>query len=156
MNKILGFCLPLLLSATSAFCQQNNTVPSPNTETAYLNYDYNFQKSGFTGVERQFILIKAGEKLNTYFTLEPDYDYVFIACADSNTRGPVIKGEMGDTSGIFKTDSSFVFKEYNSRILVYNLPEKLNGNVNIVISILGKVNPTEPTYYMMYRKKSVY
>jgi hypothetical protein len=156
MKTILNFFLLMFLFVTNGF-SQDGTKPSPNTETAYLNYDYNFQNSGFEGVERQFIYIKAGEKLNTYFTLDPDYDYIFIACADSTTGGTVIKGIMGtDTSGIFKTDSSFIYKEYKSKILVYNLPEKLNGTVDIVIRILGKVNPVEPTYYMMYRKKAVY
>jgi hypothetical protein len=155
MKKFIISFLLAVFSVVNGFSQ--DTKPSPNTETAYLNYDFNFQKSGFESVEKKFIYIKAGEKLNLYFMVDPDYDYIFIACCDSITKGPVIKGKMGtDTFAIFKSDSSYIYNEFKSKMMVYTLPEKLNGTVDIIISILGKVDPVEPTYYMMYRKHAVY
>src|SRR5687768_5167072 len=93
------FSIAALLVAFSTEAQQvpaddpNIKNNSPHTETAFLNYDYKFQKSGFQKLEGGPINLQPGVRGSLRFNFEPEYDYTFIAVADSTTEGIGITGK---------------------------------------------------------------
>ena len=161
MNNFRFYTLAfLLLSSFSVFAQvENSEIPNenPNTETAYLNYDYKFQQSGFEHLAGGPINIQPGTRGLLNFIFEEDFDYIFIAVSDTLTQGVGITGKPVDFNhDLFDTDTSEVFTEYASRVLVHSIPDGMKGNVEIRPIILGNAHPKESSYYILFRKKRTY
>lgn len=163
--KNFKFLFPIaaLLFAFSTKAQQvpaddpNIKNDSPHTETAFLNYDFKFQQSGFQKLEGGKINVQPGVRGDLRYNFEPDYDYTFIAISDSTTDGIGITGKpVALTANEFDTDSQYVFKEWGSKILVFPLPDAMVGDVEIHPMILGKTAPVESSYYILMRKKKSY
>ncbi|MFN9882757.1 MAG: hypothetical protein ACK53R_05200, partial [Bacteroidota bacterium] len=82
MKTCITLILCFFIIHTSA--QQPTEIPSPNTETAYLNYDFNLQRSGYEQVETKMIYSYLNQPLRLYFVIDSLYDYMFAAICDSS------------------------------------------------------------------------
>lgn len=156
MKTCITLILCFFIIHTSA--QQPTEIPSPNTETAYLNYDFNLQRSGYEQVETKMIYSYLNQPLRLYFVIDSLYDYMFAAICDSSTGG--LKAECyyeSDASPFIQSDPGELIKEYNAKITLLPLSaNQRNGTVSIILNLQGKTEAIEPSYYMMVRKKRIY
>ena len=130
---------------------------SPNTETAFLNYDFKFQSSGFERVDGGPINLQPGSRGKLHFKFDPDYDYTFVAVADSTTGGVSIQGKPVTYDGnVISTDDDHVMTEWGSRILVFPMPNTMIGDVVIEPTLMGTAVPKESSYFLLLRKRKSY
>jgi hypothetical protein len=130
---------------------------NPHTETAFLNYDFKFQQSGFERVDGGMINVQPGVRGLLKFHLEPTYDYTFVGVTDSIAGGMSISGKPETFEGnVFTTDSLDVYKEEGANLIVITFPAAMLGDVVVQPMLLGKAVPKESSYYLLMRKKSAY
>lgn len=126
---------------------------SPNTETAFLNYEYKFQLSGYETVQSGRINLAPGVRGLIKVDLENEFDYVFIAISDTFIRGISLAAKpVGFKNEMFVTDETEVFREYESNIVVKLFPDELKGEVALEPGLIGDVLPKEMNYYILMRK----
>jgi hypothetical protein len=156
MRPILFFLL-LISYSTLAFAQ-DNSIPSPNTETAFLNYDFRLQRSGYEKVEAKMIYSYVNQPLNLYFQLDSTYDYMFVAICDSSTGGIKVSCTFeNDPAPYFESDATELLTEFNSKITLIPINvNNLTGLITVRLELLGKIEPKEPSYYLFVRKKRIY
>lgn len=137
---------------------QETTIPSPNTETAFLNYDFRLQRSGYEQVEAKLIYSYVNQPLKLYFVVDSNYNYMFAAIADSSTGGLKVSCTFDEeNTPYFESDITQLIKEYNSKITLALINEKnRTGVITVQLDLVGKTAPKEPSYYILVRKKRVY
>lgn len=156
MKSVLTIIICLLTFQTQA--QQVVETPTPNTETAFLNYDYSFQKSGYEQVEAKMIYSYLNQPLRLYFVVDSAFDYMFVAICDSAAGGLKVECYFEqDTAPFVQNDMESLIRDFNSKISLVPLhSNERSGNISILLNLQGKVNPVEPSYYIMVRKKKLY
>lgn len=154
---------PIFISLLFIICfgplmAQDHSIPSPNTETAFLNYDFRLQRSGYEQVEAKMIYSYLNQPLRLYFPVDSTYDFMFVAIADSATGGIKVSCYFEDESSPYLiSDESQLIKEFNSKITIIPLnSENRIGTVTLRLELLGKIEAKEPSYYLMMRKKRIY
>ena len=153
--KSIFATLIITLSILKGATYAQSTISSPNTETAFLNYDYRFQRSGYEKVEGRMIYNYLKQPLKLYFTIESLYDYMFVAMCDSSTEG--LRAEFyvdNESSPFVISDGSEIIPEYNSKITLVPLNHNSHyGTITVILELQGKVAANEPSYYLLVRKK---
>ncbi len=156
MKALLTFFI--LLSATQINAQQVVETLPPHTETAFLNYDYRLQRSGYEQVEVKMIYSYLNQPLRLYFVVDSLFDYLFVAICDSATGG--LKAECyfeNNSAPFIQSDVNEIIREFDSKITLLPLSDnERSGSISILLTLQGKLNATEPSYYLLVRKKRVY
>lgn len=154
--------LPFLLASTFFSIAQVTESDmmmndSPNTETAFLNYDYKFQMSGYEMVQSGRINLAPGMRGKLNVSLADEFDYVFIAITDTNVAGISLAAKpVTFKNDMFVTDETEIFREYDSNILVKLFPDELKGDVSLEPALIGNAAPKEMNYYLLMRKPRVH
>jgi hypothetical protein len=153
--------LTLCLIAFVSFAQTGDPAEhindNPNTETAFLNYDYKFQGSGFEQVDGGTINLQPGVAGLLNYEFDDAFDYIIIGISDTLNQGVGFAGKPVDhENDVFNTNEEYVFTEWGSRIVVFPIPDEMKGKVQIQPRLLGVNKPVESCYYILMRKKQTY